>query len=105
LLNNIEQNYYDLQYLIYALALHKYLQHTLVDYDVEKHFGGVYYLYLRGMNIAMCPENNQQSNQQSGVYYRQITAKEIEQLTLIFAEQCSAADMPKPMTNFEGENV
>jgi exodeoxyribonuclease V beta subunit len=30
LLNNIEQNYYDLQYLIYALALHKYLQQTLM---------------------------------------------------------------------------
>ena len=45
LLRNIEQNYYDLQYLIYALALHKYLQQTLVDYDTEKHFGGVYYLY------------------------------------------------------------
>jgi exodeoxyribonuclease V beta subunit len=117
LLNNIEQNYYDLQYLIYALALHKYLQHTLVDYDVEKHFGGVYYLYLRGMNIAVTPENKQtdnqqgdqqsyqQTNQQSGVYYRQITGKEIEQLTLIFAEQCSVADMPKPITNYEGENV
>lgn len=121
LLNNIEQNYYDLQYLIYALALHKYLQQNLIDYDVEKHFGGVYYLYLRGMNIAITPENwqttnqqgdqhsnqqtNQQTYQQSGVYYRQITAKEIEQLTLIFTKQCPAADMPKPMTNYEGENV
>ncbi len=40
---------YDLQYLIYTLALHRYLQSRIVDYDYERHIGGVYYLFLRGI--------------------------------------------------------
>lgn len=39
---------YDFQYQIYALALHRFLQSRLADYDYQQHFGGVYYLFLRG---------------------------------------------------------
>lgn len=46
---------YDLQYLLYALALHRYLRQRLVDYDYGTHFGGVYYLFLRGMRPASGP--------------------------------------------------
>ncbi|MCK5665065.1 MAG: PD-(D/E)XK nuclease family protein, partial [Thiotrichaceae bacterium] len=48
--NNNEQHYYDLQYLIYSLALHRYLKTRIADYDPAVNFGGVYYLYLRGMS-------------------------------------------------------
>lgn len=41
---------YDLQYIIYSAALHKYLAQTMQNYSYETHFGGVYYLYLRGIN-------------------------------------------------------
>lgn len=41
---------YDLQYQIYALALHRFLRSRLPNYDYEQHFGGVYYLFLRGMD-------------------------------------------------------
>ncbi|QIQ22393.1 exodeoxyribonuclease V subunit beta [Zophobihabitans entericus] len=41
---------YDLQYQLYTLALHRYLKHRLPDYDYQIHFGGVYYLFLRGMD-------------------------------------------------------
>ncbi len=41
---------YPLQYLIYTVALHRYLQHRLPQYEPEKHLGGVYYLFLRGMD-------------------------------------------------------
>lgn len=51
---------YPLQYLIYSLALHRYLRLRLPDYDPEKHFGGVYYLFIRGMK----PEWGQ-----AGVFY------------------------------------
>jgi len=74
---NIEKNYYDLQYLIYSLALHRYLKLNLPDYDVEKHFGGIYYLYLRGMS------NNKQY-QGAGVYYRKITLDELTKLDALF---------------------
>ncbi|HFK6576005.1 TPA: exodeoxyribonuclease V subunit beta [Klebsiella pneumoniae] len=40
---------YDLQYQLYSLALHRYLRHRLADYDYDRHFGGVIYLFLRGM--------------------------------------------------------
>lgn len=40
---------YDLQYLIYAVALIRYLRKRLGDVDIERDFGGVYYLFVRGM--------------------------------------------------------
>ncbi|WP_180795711.1 exodeoxyribonuclease V subunit beta [Vibrio parahaemolyticus] len=41
---------YDLQYQIYALALHRFLRSRLASYQYEQHFGGVYYLFLRGLD-------------------------------------------------------
>ena len=76
--HNIEKNHYDLQYLIYALALHRHLKYALADYDPKQHFGGIYYLYLRGMTDTT-------AHQACGVYYRQITLVELEQLDSIFA--------------------
>lgn len=48
---------YDLQYLIYTVALHRYLQTRVSDYDYDRHFGGVYYLFLRGMKPDNGPDN------------------------------------------------
>lgn len=44
-----QSSFYDLQYLIYSVALDKYLRQNIESYSYEKHFGGVYYFYLRGM--------------------------------------------------------
>ena len=44
---------YVLQYLIYTVALHRYLRLRVADYDYARHFGGVYYLFLRGMDPAL----------------------------------------------------
>ncbi|MBD2802001.1 exodeoxyribonuclease V subunit beta [Xenorhabdus sp. M] len=41
---------YDLQYQLYSLALHRYLRHRLAHYDYQQHFGGVIYLFLRGID-------------------------------------------------------
>jgi exodeoxyribonuclease V beta subunit len=40
---------YVLQYLIYSVALDRHLACRLADYDYELHFGGIYYLFLRGL--------------------------------------------------------
>ena len=48
--NAMAEHRYDLQYQIYALALHRFLRSRLPDYDYYAHFGGVYYLFLRGMD-------------------------------------------------------
>lgn len=46
---------YDLQYLIYTLALHRFLGSRIAEYDYETHFGGVRYLFLRGMDPGNPP--------------------------------------------------
>jgi exodeoxyribonuclease V beta subunit len=44
------REHYYLQYLIYTVALHRYLAVRLPDYDYETHYGGVYYLFIRGID-------------------------------------------------------
>ncbi|MBP6801428.1 MAG: PD-(D/E)XK nuclease family protein, partial [Zoogloea sp.] len=39
---------YELQYVLYLLALHRLLKLRLPDYDYEQHMGGALYLFLRG---------------------------------------------------------
>lgn len=48
--HEIEDANYDLQYHIYCVALHRMLKNTLSNYDYDKHFGGVFYLFLRGID-------------------------------------------------------
>ncbi len=46
----MEKHDYFLQYHLYVVALHRYLGWRLGEhYDYERDFGGVYYLFLRGM--------------------------------------------------------
>ena len=40
---------YYLQYLVYCVALHRYLGSRVSGYRYDTHFGGVRYLFLRGM--------------------------------------------------------
>ncbi len=40
---------YGLQYWIYTLVLHRYLKTMIPDYSYEHHFGGIFYLFIRGM--------------------------------------------------------
>ncbi len=41
-------NNYHLQYFIYTIALVRYLKSRMPDFDYDKHYGGAYYLFLRG---------------------------------------------------------
>ncbi|MGH8163259.1 MAG: 3'-5' exonuclease, partial [Rhodanobacteraceae bacterium] len=43
----IDAHDYDLQYLLYTLALHRWLRQALRGYDYAKHIGEVYYLFVR----------------------------------------------------------
>lgn len=51
---------YDLQYQLYSLALHRYLKQRVPNYQYDIHFGGIYYLFLRGIDKA---ESN------NGIFY------------------------------------
>jgi exodeoxyribonuclease V beta subunit len=46
----ISHHQYDLQYLIYHVALVRYLESRIPDFDFDTHIGGVCYLFLRGMS-------------------------------------------------------
>jgi len=46
------RQHYFIQYHLYTLALHKYLALRVPGYDYERHFGGVIYLFLRGLDAA-----------------------------------------------------
>ena len=46
----MEHHNYSLQYLIYTIAIHRMLKQRLAEYEYETHFGGVRYLFLRGMD-------------------------------------------------------
>jgi exodeoxyribonuclease V beta subunit len=46
----MRQQQYFVQYHFYTVALHKYLSLRVPNYNYEKHFGGVIYLFLRGLD-------------------------------------------------------
>jgi exodeoxyribonuclease V beta subunit len=48
---------YDLQYLLYTVALHRYLGQRIADYDYDRHMGGAVYLFLRGIDAGRDPSN------------------------------------------------
>lgn len=74
---DMQSHYYDLQYLIYSVALHRYLSSRIEDYDPEIHFGGVYYFYLRGMS----------KDANTGVYGKTISSDSLIELDSIFQGQ------------------
>ncbi len=74
---NVADNYYDMQYLLYSLALHRYLKNRLDDYDADKHFGGVYYLYLRGMS----------AHSDTGIFTTTISSHLLQELDYLFSSQ------------------
>ena len=45
----MEQHAYHLQHLLYTVALDRYLSHRMRGYRYEEHFGGVMYLFVRGV--------------------------------------------------------
>ncbi len=56
----MNENNYHLQYLIYTIALKRFLEKRIPDFNYEKHFGGVFYLFIRGIRIG----------ESSGIFYK-----------------------------------
>ena len=68
----IRERSYDLQYHLYIVALDKYLRRRLANYDYEKQFGGVRYIFLRGVT----PEQPE-----LGIYHDRPAAEKIARLS------------------------
>ncbi|TLP63635.1 MULTISPECIES: exodeoxyribonuclease V subunit beta [Pseudomonas] len=49
---SILEHRYDLQYVLYLLALHRQLRARLPDYDYDRHVGGALFIFLRGVSAA-----------------------------------------------------
>lgn len=49
LADSIARHGYALQFCLYTLAIHRLLGSRRADYDYDRHFGGVFYAFLRGM--------------------------------------------------------
>ncbi|AZD27521.1 exodeoxyribonuclease V subunit beta [Pseudomonas chlororaphis] len=70
---SILDNRYDLQYVLYLLALHRQLRARLADYDYDRHMGGALYLFLRGTGSAS-----------RGVFFTRPPRELIERLDRLF---------------------
>ena len=68
----MSESHYMLQYHLYCVALHRHLRRVLADYQFERDFGGVYYLFVRGMREGGPPG--------SGVYADRPSAALVEAL-------------------------
>ncbi|MBO5566805.1 MAG: UvrD-helicase domain-containing protein [Succinivibrio sp.] len=74
---NMLEHCYDVQYLFYSLALHRFLMSRIDNYSYEKNFGGIIYAYLRGM----------QKDSGNSVIYTRPRQDIIEKLSAIFGER------------------
>ena len=84
---------YDLQYQLYSLALHRLLKQRIPNYDYEQHFGGVFYLFLRGITSDN-PERH-------GIFEHRPHKKLIEQLDKMFSGYTNI--LPTSVTITQGE--
>lgn len=69
----ILEHRYDLQYVLYLLALHRQLRARLPEYDYDRHVGGALFIFLRGA-----------SSSGHGVYFAKPPRELIEALDALF---------------------
>lgn len=79
----ILDNRYDLQYVLYLLALHRQLKARLADYDYDHHMGGAVYLFLRGSRSPS-----------QGAYFTRPPRALIEALDLLFQGKSVTSQSP-----------
>ena len=81
---------YALQYLIYLVALHRYLRRRLVAYDYEHHVGGAYYLFLRGLRCDVGPG----ASEPNGIFFDRPSRELIESLDRLLGLSADHPGLP-----------
>lgn len=76
----ISDHGYWLQYLLYTVAVHQYLASTLPGYHYEQHYGGVYYVFLRGV------DGQRTQGHTHGIYYDRPPLELIKKLASILGD-------------------
>ncbi|HXS18249.1 MAG TPA: 3'-5' exonuclease, partial [Polyangiaceae bacterium] len=74
----MEEHHYLLQAMLYSVALHRYAQVRIENYSYDLHFGGMHYLFLRGMHPALADH---------GVYRFRPSLEAIERLAGVLGQQ------------------
>ena len=69
---------YALQASLYTLALHRWLRRRLPGYDYERHFGGVFYVFVRGAGL------DAPAAAQTGIHASRPSARLVATLDLLF---------------------
>lgn len=73
----MSDNNYHLQYLIYTHAVDRYLSHRLgSDYDYNRDFGGVLYLFVRGMR----------NESDTGIFFAKPSPQQLQLMNSLFGE-------------------
>ena len=80
--------HYYLQYHLYTVALHRFLKRRLSGYRYASHFGGVYYLFLRGMAPA--------TGARYGTFFERPPAERIAALSQLLEQPSTADGKKKP---------
>ncbi|MCM2130312.1 exodeoxyribonuclease V subunit beta [Larsenimonas rhizosphaerae] len=81
----VAEHRYDVQYWLYALAVHRLLRSRVPGYDPARHFGGVRYLFLRGFAGEVADEA-------LGIWARTPTAEQLSRLDALFEQPISDID-------------
>ncbi|HUT79399.1 MAG TPA: PD-(D/E)XK nuclease family protein, partial [Polyangia bacterium] len=71
----MEEHHYHLQYHLYAVAVDRFLRSRVPGYSHETGFGGVFYLFLRGMRPG----------RDEGIFAARPSARTIAALDRLFA--------------------
>lgn len=71
----MSENNYHLQYHIYTVAAHKYLSNRLANWDYDTQFGGVIYLFVRGVR----------NGSDTGIYLARPEKAHIEALSVLLS--------------------
>ncbi|MDQ6897884.1 MAG: exodeoxyribonuclease V subunit beta, partial [Actinomycetota bacterium] len=79
---------YPLQALLYSVALHRFLRWRQPGYRFADHFGGVLYLYVRGM---IGPETPVVDGQPCGVFAWRPSEGLVEAVSSLFGGRVPAA--------------
>lgn len=70
----MEGHHYVLQALLYCVAVHRYARSRIPDYQYQRHFGGMHYLFVRGLH----PERR------TGIYWMRPSLESVEALDRLF---------------------
>ncbi len=76
----MQENAYHLQYLLYSVALNRYLVQRIPDYRYDTHFGGVHYLFVRGVR----PDWKNPDGSPSGVFFDRPSPETMAALDALF---------------------